>query len=520
MNLLQYYLDLSIKTKLVLFVACFSLWLGFVGLIGALNAKNATVALYIAAISAVAVALACIFGTLIGHSIIHPLEKFKKAVAAIADGDLAHPLAVTSKDDMGRLARDLNTMTASIANMVAIISQNSLRIAASAEQLHTSSTQIANGAQEITSRVTNLVTASEEMNATSEEIAQTCQTASSDAVMVTATAQTGEEAVRETTRIMAGIAGQVTETANTVAELGERSDQIGVIVSTIEDIADQTNLLALNAAIEAARAGEQGRGFAVVADEVRKLAERTSLATREIATMITGVQQETHKIVASMQEGVTRVETGSTEVVKSGSVLSEIIAEIAELQEQVTHIATAAEQQTATTGEVTRTIHTISEIVTDAAKQTQNSSDAAEQLSELATGLMKQVERFKVGAAANTALIQTARSDHRIFVTRLERALADEIALKVEGMPSHLNCRFGKWYYGPGKEACAHLPAYRSIEVPHEKIHGLAIEAIHAKERGDKAEAARLIKEVVTISRTIDSCLEKLGSEYDKDIAA
>ena len=164
----------------------------------------------------------------------------------------------------------------------------------------------------------------------------------------------------------------------------------------IEDIADQTNLLALNAAIEAARAGEQGRGFAVVADEVRALAERTTRATREIGEMIKAIQNETKGAVVAMEQGVKQVEAGTVEAAKSGVALREILEQINDVAMQVNQIATAAEEQTATTSEISQNIMTITHVVEKTANNANESATAATQLSGNADELQRLVGQFRV----------------------------------------------------------------------------------------------------------------------------
>jgi methyl-accepting chemotaxis protein len=207
---------------------------------------------------------------------------------------------------------------------------------------------------------------------------------------------TGAAVVSETVMLMSRISERVKESAKTVESLGARSDQIGAIVGTIEDIADQTNLLALNAAIEAARAGEQGRGFAVVADEVRSLAERTTKATREISEMIKAIQQETIDAVNAMEAGVKEVEFGTSEASKSCEVLSEILSQIDSVASQVHQIATAAEQQTATTDQISSNIQQITEVVQETAKGAHSTALAAYKLTDMSEQLQKQVGRFKL----------------------------------------------------------------------------------------------------------------------------
>jgi methyl-accepting chemotaxis protein len=202
--------------------------------------------------------------------------------------------------------------------------------------------------------------------------------------------------VEETIQGMKKIAERVKQTAETIDALGTRSEQIGEIIGTIEDIADQTNLLALNAAIEAARAGEQGRGFAVVADEVRALAERTTKATKEIGQMIKAIQAETGEAVKAMEEGVREVEKGAISSQKSGESLREILDQINEVNMQINQIATAAEQQTATVSEITNNIHDVTQVVHQSARGAEETSAAAAQLAEQSMHLQDLVGKFKV----------------------------------------------------------------------------------------------------------------------------
>jgi methyl-accepting chemotaxis protein len=313
----------------------------------------------------------------------------------VADGDLTISFDTDKKREVGVYAA-VKGMVANLKEMTAKLTDISAGIASASNQLQATSEQIATAAEEVSAQTSNVATASEEMTATSSDIAHNCTLAAEASRQTADSATAGAKVVDQTISGMNLIAAQVRGTAKTVAALGERSEQIGDIIGTIEDIADQTNLLALNAAIEAARAGEQGRGFAVVADEVRALAERTTRATREIGEMIKAIQKETQEAVKAMGDGVAEVEKGTASSVKSGEALEEILKQINEVTMQVNQIATAAEEQSATTGQVTENIQQVTEIVNQSARGAEETAAAAAQLAGQAQELQELVGRFRI----------------------------------------------------------------------------------------------------------------------------
>lgn len=347
-------------------------------------------------------ALAFLFGlagaVFLTHNFVTRLNRVSAAMGRVADGDLSTKIKIFAKDEIGDLGHAINRTIESVHGMVTSIKDTAAQVASASTQLYATSEQIATGAEEVAAQAGTVATASEEMTCTSSEIAKNCLLAVDSSRLAGDSAAAGVAVVQETVAEMNRIAERVKESAQTVESLGARSDQIGEIVGTIEDIADQTNLLALNAAIEAARAGEQGRGFAVVADEVRALAERTTKATKEIGAMIRAIQTETKGAVTSMEEGVREVEKGTTNAARSGQALNEILEQANSVTMQINQIATAAEQQTATTNEITNNIQQITEVVHETAKGSQESASAANQLSRLADELQQLVDRFKVAA--------------------------------------------------------------------------------------------------------------------------
>jgi methyl-accepting chemotaxis protein len=333
---------------------------------------------------------------LVNRIILAPIKGTVAVIESMAGGDLTKRIDVKSSDEIGSMAVHMNEFIDSLQNTIRSFSNNAIDLATASAELSNTSGQMAQGAEQVASQSAAVATAGEEMTATSRDISQNCQMAADSSVAAMAAAKSGSAVVGQTVAVMGKIAERVQLTAKTIEGLGTRSDQIGAIIGTIEDIADQTNLLALNAAIEAARAGEQGRGFAVVADEVRALAERTTRATREIGDMIKSIQTETRSAVGEMEAGVREVQQGTGEASRSGDAIRQILDQIEAVNMQVNQIATAAEEQTATTSEIAGNMHQITDVVQQTSRGAQESSAAAHRLSALAAELQQTVSRFRI----------------------------------------------------------------------------------------------------------------------------
>jgi methyl-accepting chemotaxis protein len=333
---------------------------------------------------------------LVASHIGRQVEKLQSAARALADGDLTHHMVADSADEIGDVGRALNTAFEKMSEAVGEISRHAETIASASEEISSSASQISASSDTQKQQVMQVATAMQEMSSTVLQVSDNSAQAADNAQASGKIAIDGGKIVEETIVVIRELADSTRGTAHKIEELGKSSDSIGRIIGTIDDIADQTNLLALNAAIEAARAGEQGRGFAVVADEVRKLAERTTTATKEIAGMIETIQHETKSAVDAMRTETGRVDAGVEAASKAGEVLSAIITSAGTQHEMITHIATAATEQAAATEQVNGNMEQISRMVQQSAVSAEESAKACQDLSSLAFDLQQVVSKFKV----------------------------------------------------------------------------------------------------------------------------
>lgn len=309
-------------------------------------------------------------------------------------GDLTFRLPSDSRDEIGKTAEAFNRFMEQLQNIIRKVKQATDQVASSSAELSATAIQVEKGSESQVEQAAAAASAMVEMKSTVADVAKNASEAASFSKSANTTAERGGEVITETVTGMQKIAQSVEGAATVISSLGQSSEQIGEIVSLINDIADQTNLLALNAAIEAARAGEQGRGFAVVADEVRKLAERTAKATAEIGKMIKAIQSDTKKAVVSMKQGTREAESGVILANEAGGALLEIVEGSQRLTDMISQIATAAEEQSAVSTEVSNSVGAISRVAKENNTAVTQIAGAADELLKLSTDLQKMVGFF------------------------------------------------------------------------------------------------------------------------------
>jgi methyl-accepting chemotaxis protein len=332
-------------------------------------------------------------------AVIAPIQEASSVLRKMSEGDLTVRMEKDYQGEFHKIKHDLNTLGDSMSEALLEVAEVINATASVSTQISSSSEQMAAGAQEQGTQISEVAISLKQMSQTIIETTQNSSRVAMAAKNSGTYASEGGKVVHETIEGMNKIADVVLKTSETIKTLGQSSDQIGEITKVIDEIADQTNLLALNAAIEAARAGEQGRGFAVVADEVRKLAERTSIATKEIEAMIGNILTETSEAVVSMEMGKQEVLRGRELAGQAGNSLNQIIGGAQEVIDIASQVAAASEEQSSTAEQISSNIECVNEVSKESAAGIHEIAKASIDLQRLTQNLQALISKFKISVS-------------------------------------------------------------------------------------------------------------------------
>ncbi|MFQ2027210.1 methyl-accepting chemotaxis protein [Aeromonas veronii] len=446
-----------------------------------------------------------------------PLLDSVKALEALANGsgDLGSKLPVAGPEEIRRLGSAFNGFVAKIRDTISQLTTTLGELAGESERLSRSAVGNLGSMTRQQEQTTQLATAMTEMTSTVHEVANNTAQAAEAANEADNQAVTGDEVVQQSVNMIEQLAEEIASAGNTVKEVAKASEQIGSVLAVIQSIAEQTNLLALNAAIEAARAGEQGRGFAVVADEVRSLAGRTQHSTAEIRGTIEQLQRAVGTTVTMIEHSVSRAGESVERANQAGEALGRIKGAVNSIRDMNTQIAAASEEQSSVSDEITRNIVSVHEISQATTMVARDTAHIASHVATLVDKLGDLAGQFQDGSNVRMVLSR-ARAAHMGWKTRVRAYLDGQEGLSRSEAVSDKECRLGHWYFSEGQACCGDQSAFRAMAAPHARLHQVIQQIIELKNQHKHEEAEALYREIEQNSEQVVGCIDQLLQEMTK----
>ncbi len=450
-----------------------------------------------------AILLLVVFDRVFGFSqLMDDFGRLRRHIEAVGGGDFSRPLDGSAGDhEMGEMFTAYNHMVSHVGHIVGGVALASGRVSEAATRAASALEQTDRRVRHQQAELEQLATAINEMAATIQEVARNTTFSADSAVRAQEEAAGGQQVVAAGTRSIGELASRVAEAAGVMDQLEEGSREVGQVLQVINEIAEQTNLLALNAAIEAARAGEQGRGFAVVADEVRTLARRTQNSTQVIRGIIEKLQQQAQQAAALMGVCSDHARSSVEQTGAAGTTLERIVQAVATITDMSHQIATAVEEQSQVASEADRSLTLIAQEAEGSTHTVQETVAATHAIAEEMEKLRALVARFRTRVQG--ADLSAAKTAHLSWKGRLRAFLDGQGSLTREQAVSHHDCAFGKWYYSEGRQQYRHIPEMAAIETPHAELHQVIKAIIGHREAGRLEEAEREFTKVDALSKRI-----------------
>ena len=464
----------------------------------------------------IVVLLLAILGALfMVRRITKPLQHVVMSMEEIAagQGDLTRRLPAEGHDELALLGQAFNHFVERITLIVGPVADAANRLSGTVERFSATAAQTHQGMRHQQRETEQIAAAVNQMSATVHEVAHNTASAADAAADADERSADGRRVVSASIESIEQVAREVKQVATVISRVDSDSTRIGTVLDVIGEIAEQTNLLALNAAIEAARAGEQGRGFAVVADEVRVLAQRSHKSTEEIREIIESLQKGAKAAVDAMDQGRARTEESVKQASAAGDSLTAITNAVDTISRMNAQIATASEEQSTVADEINRNIARISEVTDRTAAQAEETSHESEQLVRISEELLHLVSQFRTGNGDLLRDLEAAKSAHLTWKVKLRGFLDGRHALTVAEAVSDHECHFGQWYFGAGGKQFGQIAAMQEVRQPHAELHQLIRRIIDLKNGNKLAEAEREFSKVEPLSQRIVGLIDQIKQQ-------
>jgi methyl-accepting chemotaxis protein len=431
-------------------------------------------------------------------------KQLKELIGHLSDKNLIIDSVEDSKDELTHSLRSSLQQLQQFIDKVLFRANGSL---AEATLLDAEISKIKLSTQRQKLQTEMIASASEEMAQTIVDISNNASTASTESQNAVSVAEESKKIMEDTVSKINFVIESTNELKASIENLHTRIQEVEEVTKFIKDVADQTNLLALNAAIEAARAGEQGRGFAVVADEVRKLAERTTKATADIGSTLNRIKEESSVTNTTMNKSMKEIEASKSHIQNLKISFETVVSHVEKTSDDITRIAAAVEEQSSATEEITKNVEETLKMANLIDNDTNKLLNIADGMLGRNNEIVDAIGEYSIKSGTNT-LLERVKADHRLWVKRLYRMYHGHE--KISSAGDHHSCRLGKWYYGDASKPLAHLDAFRQLETPHRQLHEKAQDCVNEFNSGEKEKCLHGIMELEKISDVVVDLIEQL----------